>query len=39
VSRFFNLFHPFDPVAYRVEPLVDPALGDVDAAKIGAVCG
>ncbi|KAK3727045.1 hypothetical protein QZH41_012545 [Actinostola sp. cb2023] len=21
--RFYNVFHPFDPVAYRVEPLVD----------------
>ncbi|XP_034937125.1 phospholipase DDHD2 isoform X2 [Chelonus insularis] len=21
---FFNIFHPFDPVAYRVEPLVNP---------------
>jgi hypothetical protein len=23
---FFNIFHPFDPVAYRVEPLVNPQL-------------
>ena len=22
----FNIFHPYDPVAYRVEPLVDPSL-------------
>jgi len=23
-SNFFNIFHPFDPVAYRVEPLIHP---------------
>lgn len=23
---FFNIFHPFDPVAYRMEALVDPEL-------------
>ncbi|KAK6178146.1 hypothetical protein SNE40_012963 [Patella caerulea] len=23
--RFYNVFHPFDPVAYRLEPLVNPA--------------
>lgn len=23
--RMFNIFHPFDPVAYRLEPLVNPA--------------
>ena len=22
--RFFNIFHPYDPVAYRVETLLDP---------------
>ncbi|KXJ22983.1 SEC23-interacting protein [Exaiptasia diaphana] len=22
-QKFYNIFHPFDPVAYRVEPLVD----------------
>ena len=22
--NFFNIFHPFDPVAYRFEPLIDP---------------
>eukprot|EP00095_Tigriopus_kingsejongensis_P008264 snap_masked-scaffold240_size241964-processed-gene-1.2 protein:Tk08264 transcript:snap_masked-scaffold240_size241964-processed-gene-1.2-mRNA-1 annotation:"sec23-interacting protein" len=22
--RFFNIFHPYDPVAYRVESLIDP---------------
>mmetsp|Transcript_16820 Transcript_16820/g.25291 ORF Transcript_16820/g.25291 Transcript_16820/m.25291 type:complete len:645 (-) Transcript_16820:185-2119(-) len=25
-SRFYNIFHPHDPVAYRVEPLLDPQL-------------
>lgn len=23
---FFNIFHPFDPVAYRMENLIDPTL-------------
>lgn len=26
---FFNIFHPFDPVAYRIEPLVNSSLADV----------
>ncbi|XP_071803441.1 triacylglycerol hydrolase DDHD2-like [Asterias amurensis] len=26
---FFNIFHPFDPVAYRIEPLVHPSMADV----------
>lgn len=26
VPTFLNIFHPFDPVAYRIEPLVDPRL-------------
>lgn len=21
---FFNIFHPYDPVAYRIETLIDP---------------
>jgi hypothetical protein len=25
-SSFYNVFHPHDPVAYRIEPLLDPAL-------------
>jgi len=25
-TRFFNIFHPLDPVAYRLEPLLDPEL-------------
>uniref|UniRef100_A0A7S2PMJ7 DDHD domain-containing protein n=1 Tax=Leptocylindrus danicus TaxID=163516 RepID=A0A7S2PMJ7_9STRA len=23
-SRVFNIFHPYDPVAYRIEPLINP---------------
>ena len=26
---FFNIFHPYDPVAYRIESLVDTELADV----------
>lgn len=26
---FFNIFHPYDPVAYRIEALVNPQLGKV----------
>ncbi|XP_063963436.1 phospholipase DDHD2-like [Lytechinus pictus] len=25
----FNVFHPFDPVAYRIEPLIHPTLADI----------
>lgn len=25
-KRVFNIFHPLDPVAYRLEPLIDPSL-------------
>ena len=25
-DRFFNVFHPTDPIAYRVEPLISPAM-------------
>ncbi|XP_078588288.1 triacylglycerol hydrolase DDHD2-like isoform X1 [Branchiostoma floridae x Branchiostoma japonicum] len=24
--NFFNIFHPFDPVAYRIEPIVNPTV-------------
>ena len=27
-SRVFNIFHPYDPVAYRIEPLLDPRNAD-----------
>ncbi|XP_028967403.1 phospholipase DDHD2 [Galendromus occidentalis] len=23
--RFFNIYHPYDPIAYRMEPLIDPS--------------
>lgn len=26
---FFNIFHPFDPVAYRIEALVNPELASL----------
>lgn len=28
-DNFFNIFHPYDPVAYRIEALVNPELGSV----------
>ncbi|XP_045607701.2 SEC23-interacting protein isoform X2 [Procambarus clarkii] len=28
-KRVFNIFHPFDPVAYRLETLIDPSLIEV----------
>ncbi|KAI5639338.1 DDHD domain-containing protein [Phthorimaea operculella] len=24
----FNIFHPYDPIAYRIEPLINPSLRD-----------
>lgn len=27
-NEFYNLFHPHDPVAYRIEPLMDVSLAD-----------
>ncbi|CAI5756543.1 unnamed protein product [Candida verbasci] len=27
-ANLYNLFHPCDPVAYRIEPLVQPKFGD-----------
>jgi hypothetical protein len=26
VSQLFNIFHPSDPIAYRMEPLISPAM-------------
>lgn len=26
---FFNIFHPYDPVAYRIESLINSELGNV----------
>ncbi|TMW60861.1 hypothetical protein Poli38472_000903 [Pythium oligandrum] len=33
-SRYFNFFHPIDPIAYRVEPLVRPDLHGVPPAQL-----
>ncbi|RWS26786.1 phospholipase DDHD2-like protein [Leptotrombidium deliense] len=27
--RVFNIFHPFDPIAYRIEPMIDPSFSNV----------
>jgi hypothetical protein len=29
-NRVFNIFHPYDPVAYRVEPCIDPRNADFE---------
>ena len=29
-ARVFNIFHPYDPVAYRIEPLLDPKNAEID---------
>ncbi|KAI0395417.1 DDHD domain-containing protein [Xylariaceae sp. FL0594] len=29
VSQLFNIFHPSDPIAYRLEPLVSPAMASL----------
>lgn len=31
---FFNIFHPYDPIAYRVEPLVIPSLSTVKPVQV-----
>ncbi|CAG9790560.1 unnamed protein product [Diatraea saccharalis] len=28
-ENFFNIFHPYDPIAYRIEPLINTQLGSV----------
>ncbi|XP_059047613.1 uncharacterized protein LOC131843040 [Achroia grisella] len=28
-KNFFNIFHPYDPIAYRIEPLINPRLKSV----------
>lgn len=33
-ESFFNIFHPFDPVAYRIEALVNPELASLDPVLI-----
>jgi hypothetical protein len=35
-SHFYNIFHPYDPVAYRVEPLVDEAFAELDPIRVVA---
>ena len=32
--RVFNVFHPFDAIAYRVEPLIDQKMKDVEPVLI-----
>ncbi|KAI6246077.1 putative phospholipase, mitochondrial [Erysiphe necator] len=29
VGRLFNIFHPSDPIAYRLEPLISPVMSSV----------
>jgi DDHD domain len=29
-GRVFNIFHPYDPVAYRIEPCIDPRNADFE---------
>ena len=29
-KRVFNIFHPYDPVSYRIEPLLDPHNAEVE---------
>ena len=28
--RVFNIFHPYDPVSYRIEPLIDPRNSEIE---------
>ena len=32
--RVFNVFHPYDAIAYRVEPLIDQKMKDIDPVLI-----
>ena len=38
-TRFFNIFHPLDPVAYRIEPLIKEGLANLDPAKVAVEGG
>jgi len=29
-SQVFNIFHPYDPVAYRIEPLIHPSNAEIE---------
>eukprot|EP00656_Telonema_subtile_P009203 TRINITY_DN14316_c0_g2_i1.p1 TRINITY_DN14316_c0_g2~~TRINITY_DN14316_c0_g2_i1.p1 ORF type:complete len:268 (-),score=67.90 TRINITY_DN14316_c0_g2_i1:31-834(-) len=33
-TKYMNVFHPCDPVAYRLEPLIDPMLGGLDPIEL-----
>ncbi|XP_037296449.1 uncharacterized protein LOC115453808 isoform X3 [Manduca sexta] len=33
-DNFFNIFHPYDPIAYRIEPLINPRMRDVKPSLI-----
>lgn len=33
-DRMFNIFHPYDPLAYRIEPLIDPRFKGVEPVQI-----
>ncbi|KXX75613.1 Phospholipase DDHD2 [Madurella mycetomatis] len=37
VGQLFNIFHPSDPIAYRLEPLVSPALPYTKKGIFGSV--
>lgn len=32
--RYFNLFHPIDPIAYRVEPLIKQEMHDKEPVQL-----
>ncbi|KAF9182946.1 hypothetical protein BGZ50_004608 [Haplosporangium sp. Z 11] len=32
-----NLFHPFDPLAYRIEPLIDPVFAAIPAVTLASM--
>ncbi|CAE7259077.1 Ddhd2 [Symbiodinium sp. CCMP2456] len=38
-TRFFNIFHPLDPVAYRIEPLIKEDLEKLEPAKVAVEGG
>lgn len=33
-DRVFNIFHPYDPLAYRVEPLIEPRFKDIEPVQV-----
>jgi len=33
-SRMLNIFHPYDPLAYRIEPLIDPRFKNIEPVQI-----